>query len=98
MKNEDQLTDDQIGMLTTINTEAKLKHAYAVLKIVQKTIHSRALATFRIGETVEFNHKGLVRKGIVSAINQTRVSVQVGIMGWKVPGSMLRHVQPTEVK
>lgn len=67
-----------------------IKTCWALLKSRHSSNSTLQAQAFRVGDEVEFDARGEVKRGTVTKINQKTVSVKVGVVTWKVSAALLR--------
>jgi hypothetical protein len=96
--------DDIIAKMREVDSLAELKTISDALRDRWKELQRparaemdneirRAAAEFRIGQKVQFTHKGVPITGEVTKINSKTISVKTGAGVWNVTPTLLRPAQ-----
>jgi hypothetical protein len=87
------ITDDLKGQLLEVKTIEDIHEAWDVLKRRYKELQARIAISFKVGDDVTFQARGMEKKGKVTKVNQKTCSVLVGEHErWKVHASNLKKV------
>ena len=77
----------------------ELKRVTNKVKDVRAMLGARAVRTFKVGDLVSFDARGVVLLGTVTKINRKNILVKEkgGYTTWRVPAVMLKPVQKMSV-
>lgn len=84
-----------LGDPSIVFTQDELSTAYNTLRWRLDRMNKTDLATFSVGDTVEFDHGGRTITGVVERVNLKTVSLREGeYKRWRVAPSFLRKTTP----
>jgi len=91
----DEINMDQVREFIMAADKGTLDQIFNMTKIAWRNIDAMAVTNFKKGDEVTWQHKGLIKTGIVEKINQKTVSLHLKDQAnhkWRVSGTLLKKV------